>query len=78
MKVYATMLQDNKVILVIYPTIKKFESINNWCDKKFINVVKLTDLKNFEFSNERSMIIYSSNEKTSHLLLRKEFLKVMK
>jgi len=74
MNVYTTELVNGVVELTKYPSCKAFLSENNWCDDKFINVATTKDLEGYEYANEKSMIVYSDEQRKSQLMLRDMFL----
>ena len=76
MKVYATTESERggRVELTIFPSVKDFESKENWCDEKWIDVVIAKNLENFEFCNEWSCVCYSEIEQKSQMLLMGIFL----
>jgi len=81
MKVYATLLNDEgKVILKEWPSAKVFQANERWCDQKFLNVAKTSDLKGYEYYPAKShrttcnfKIVYTNDQIKSRILLYYKF-----
>ncbi len=70
MKVYATQKVNGEIICHVWNSKKSFQKYENWCDEKFISVGTASDLKWYEFANEKSMIVHTPDRQISRLIFR--------
>ena len=74
MKVFATKVEGEKVVLVEWPSKKAFETVESWRDPKWISVATSEDLGFYKDPYEAGSVIYSQERIDSFNLMHDKYM----